>query len=105
MDLNTSLSLTSSELVLSFSSLVLLLIAAWRPAAGRFVSILAVAALVGAGVYAAHFLCMGTQASAFDGLYSNDAFSNFAKLLIYFGAAISLMIAPRYLDRVGAMRA
>lgn len=105
MDLNTSLSLTASEVVLSFSSLVLLLIAAWAPKAGRLVSILAVAALVGAGAYAACFLCAGTQASAFDGLYSNDAFSNFAKLLIYFAAAVSLMISPRYLDRVGAMRA
>ena len=105
MDLNASLGLTASELVLSFSSLLLLLIAAWRADAGRLVSILSVAALVGAGAYAACFLCMGTDASAFGGLYSNDAFSNFAKILVYFAAAISLMIAPRYLDRVGAMRA
>ena len=105
MDLNTSLSLTAPELILSFSSLALLLVAAWRAESGRLLSILAVAALVAAGAFAASFLCAGTDASAFDGLYSNDAFANFAKLLIYFAAAVSLMIAPRYLDRVGALRA
>lgn len=105
MDLDTSLSLTAPEVVLSFSSLALLLIAAWRSNAGRLISILSIAALVGAGTYAASFLCAGTQASAFDGLYSNDAFSNFAKILIYFAAAISLIVAPRFLDRMGAMRA
>lgn len=105
MDLNASLSLTASELVLSFSSLVLLLIAAWRPNAGRLVSILAVAALIGAGAYAACFLCLNTKTSAFDGLYRNDAFANFSKILVYIAAAISLMIAPRYLEKIGAMRA
>lgn len=105
MDLNTSLSLTAPEAILSFSSLVLLLIAAWRSESGRLLSILSVAALVGAGAFVASFLCAGTQALAFDGLYSNDAFGNFAKLLIYFAAAVSLMIAPRYLDRIGALRA
>ena len=35
----------------------------------------------------------------------NDAFSNFAKILIYIAAAISLMIAPRFLEKAGAMRA
>ncbi len=105
MDLNTSLSLTAPELILSFSSLALLLVAAWRAESGRLLSILAVAALVAAGAFAASFLCAGTDASAFDGLYSNDDFANFAKILIYFAAAVSLMIAPRYLDRIGALRA
>lgn len=105
MDLNTSLSLTAPEAVLSFSSLALLLIAAWRTESGRLLSILAVAALIGAGALTASFLCAGTQATAFNGLYSNDAFGNFAKLLIYFAAAVSLMIAPGYLDRVASLRA
>ena len=105
MDLNASLFLTSPEVVLSFSGLALLLLAAWRSEAGRLVSILSVAALVAAGAYAAHFIIIGTQASAFDGLYSNDAFANFSKILVYVAAAISLMIAPKYLEKAGAMRA
>ena len=105
MDLSTSLYLVRPELILSFSSLALLLIAAWRQEAGRLVSILSVVALVGAGAYAVHYLCAGTDASAFEGLYRADAFGSFAKILIYFAAAISLMIAPKALEKMGAMRA
>lgn len=105
MDLNASLFLVRPEAIISFAALALLLVAAWRAEAGRLVSILSVAALVGAGAYALHFLCVGTQSLAFDGLYSNDAFGNFAKILIYIAAAISLMIAPRFLEKAGAMRA
>ncbi|MBK7163449.1 MAG: NADH-quinone oxidoreductase subunit NuoN [Sphingomonadales bacterium] len=105
MDLSTSLYLVRPELILSFSSLALLLIAAWRQEAGRLVSILSVAALVGAGAYAVHYLCAGTDATAFEGLYRADAFGSFAKILIYFAAAISLMIAPKALEKMGAMRA
>ncbi|HEV7233109.1 MAG TPA: NADH-quinone oxidoreductase subunit NuoN, partial [Sphingorhabdus sp.] len=105
MDLNASLFLVRPEAILSFSALALLLVAAWRTEAGRLVSILSVAALVGAGAYVAHFLCVGTQSLAFDGLFSNDAFANFAKVLIYVAAAIALMIAPRFLEKAGAMRA
>jgi NADH-quinone oxidoreductase subunit N len=105
MDLNPSLFLVRSEVILSFASLALLLVAAWRAEAGRLVSIFAVAALVGAGAYVAHFICANTDALAFDGLMVNDTFGNFAKILIYIAAAISLMIAPRFLERAGAMRA
>ncbi len=105
MDLNASLYLVRPEVILSFSSLALLLVAAWRSEAGRLVSILAVAALVGAGAYVVHFLCADTNATAFDGLFGNDAFGNFSKILIYVAAAISLMIAPRFLEKAGAMRA
>ena len=105
MDLNASLFLTRSEVVLSFSGLALLLLAAWRADAGRLISILSVAALVGAGAFAAFFITVETHASAFEGLYSNDAFANFSKILVYFAAAIALMIAPKYLEKAGAMRA
>lgn len=105
MDLNASLFLTRSEVILSFSGLVLLLIAAWRAEAGRLISILSVTALFAASAYAAHFISVGMQASAFDGLYNNDAFANFSKILIYFAAAICLMIAPKYLEKASAMRA
>ncbi len=105
MDLSTSLALMRPELILSFSSLVLLLIAAWRSESGRLVSVLAVASLVGAGTYAAHYFCAGIAADAFDGLYRTDAFGSFAKVLIYFAAAIALVIAPSSLEKSGAMRA
>jgi NADH-quinone oxidoreductase subunit N len=105
MDLSTSLALVRPELVLSFSSLALLLIAAWRAEAGRLVSILSVAALVGAAAYAGSYLCAGVSADAFDGLYRADAFGSFAKILIYIAAAISLVIAPSFLEKMGAMRA
>jgi NADH-quinone oxidoreductase subunit N len=105
MDLNASLYLVRPEAILSFSALALLLLAAWRSGAGRLVSILSVAALVGAGAYVVHFLCAETNAPAFDGLFGNDAFGNFSKILIYVAAAISLMIAPRFLEKAGAMRA
>jgi NADH-quinone oxidoreductase subunit N len=105
MDFATSLALVRPELLLSFSSLALLLLAAWRSDDGRLVSILAVAVLAGAGAFAAQAFCAGTTAFAFDGLFRNDAFSNFAKILIYFAAAVSLMIAPKALEKMGAMRA
>ena len=105
MDLSTSLALVRPELILSFSSLVLLLIAAWRTESGRLVSVLAVAALVGAGAYATHYFCAGISADAFDGLYRTDAFGSFAKVLIYFAAAVALVIAPSSLEKSGAMRA
>ncbi len=105
MDLSASLALVRPELILSFSSLALLLIAAWRDEAGRMVSVLSVAALVGAGAYSAHYFYAGIAADAFDGLYRADAFGSFAKILIYFAAAIALVIAPSSLEKSGAMRA
>ena len=105
MDLSTSLALVRPELILSFSSLVLLLIGAWRPEAGRLVSVFAVAALVGSGAYSAQYFCAGIATDAFDGLYRTDAFGSFAKILIYFAAAIALVIAPPSLEKSGAMRA
>ena len=60
MDLNASLFLVRPEVILSFSALVLLLLSAWRSEAGRLASILAVAALVGAGAYVAQFMASGT---------------------------------------------
>jgi NADH-quinone oxidoreductase subunit N len=105
MEISTSLALVRPELVLSFSSLALLLIAAWRQDAGRLVSILSVAALVGASVFAAQIFCVSSSTDAFDGLYRADSFGSFAKILIYIAAAISLVIAPSFLEKMGAMRA
>jgi NADH-quinone oxidoreductase subunit N len=105
MELNASLSLVRPELILSFSALALLLLAAWREQAGRLISILSVGALVAAAAFVFAFMAKGTDASAFDGLLVNDAFGNFAKILVYIAAAISLIIAPRFLEKTGTMRA
>ncbi|MFN3453173.1 MAG: NADH-quinone oxidoreductase subunit N, partial [Sphingorhabdus sp.] len=88
MELNASLSLVRPEIILSFSALVLLLLAAWMEQAGRLISILAVAALAAAAALTVNSLGSGTASSAFDGLMVNDAFGNFSKLLIYIAAAI-----------------
>jgi NADH-quinone oxidoreductase subunit N len=105
MELNASLSLVRPEIILSFSALGLLLLAAWREQAGRLISILAIAALSAAAAFVINFMLNGTNLSAFDGLLINDAFGNFSKILIFLAAAISLMIAPRFLENAGAMRA
>ena len=105
MDFATSLSLAKPEMVLSFSALALLLLAAWRSEDGRLISVLSVAALVAAAIFAGQALCAGSETSGFSGLFRNDSFSNFAKLLIYFAAALSLVIAPKALEKMGAMRA
>ncbi len=104
MDLGLSLYYTRPELILSFAGLLLLLVAAWRSDSGRMLSILSVTALVAAGAHAIDFMGRPTG-SAFSGLYRMDAFGSFTKILVYIAAAISLMIAPRYLEKAGAMRA
>jgi NADH-quinone oxidoreductase subunit N len=105
MELGQSLTLVAPELVLSFSSLALLLFAAWRSDAGRVLTWLSIAVLGAASFFAAQQFGEGIKAQAFDGLYSADAFSSFAKILIYFAAAVALLIAPKALEKMGAMRA
>ena len=84
MGMNHSLALVAPELILSFSSLALLLLAAWRSDAGRLISWLAVGALIIAGVASVDQwnAAIGRDPSlnlAFDGLYSADSFAQFAK--------------------------
>ena len=108
MDLGISLYFTRPEMILSFAGLALLLLAAWRSDSGRLVSIFSVVALFGAGAYLIEFLTNPSYefgGDAFSGLYRMDAFGSFTKLLVYIAAAISLMIAPKYLEKAGAMRA
>jgi NADH-quinone oxidoreductase subunit N len=104
MGMAQNLSLIAPELVLSFSSLALLLFAAWRAESGRLLSLLSIGVLVAAGFFAAQQFAQGIRAEAFDGLYRADAFSSFAKILIYFAAAMSLLIAPKALAKMGALR-
>ncbi|MBO9723619.1 MAG: NADH-quinone oxidoreductase subunit NuoN [Novosphingobium sp.] len=109
MDWSQSLRLIAPEETLSVASLVLLLVAAWGgDKAAKLISVLAVAALVAAGILVAPALCggaMGAETSAFFGQYRADAFASYAKILIYISAAVSLVVAPAYFDRFKAMRA
>ncbi|HEX8057666.1 MAG TPA: NADH-quinone oxidoreductase subunit NuoN [Novosphingobium sp.] len=109
MDWSTSLRLIAPEELLSVAGLILLLVAAWGgDKASRLISILSVAALVGAAVLVAPALCggaMGPDTVAFMGQFRADAFASFAKILIYGAAAASLIVAPAFFERFRAMRA
>ena len=108
MEFGNSLALVAPELVLTVAGLVLLLAAAWAgDKAARTISILSVSTLTAAAFLVAPALCggaMGPDTVAFLGQYKADAFASFAKLLIYGAAGASLMIAPQYFERFGAMR-
>jgi NADH-quinone oxidoreductase subunit N len=108
MDLQHSLWLIAPEEVLSLAGLALLLVAAWGgDRFARVISILAVATLVAAGCLVAPALwngAAGAGTDAFTGQYRADAFAAFAKLLIYSGAAVTLIVAPAFFDRWRAMR-
>ena len=109
MDFLHSLFAVSAEDLLSTSVLVLLLVAAWGgDKASRAISIVAFAVLVGAAALAVTALTAGAggaATSAFGGHIKLDAFAAFAKLLIYVGSGVTLIVAPAYFDRFKAMRA
>ncbi len=104
MSNTASILLTLPELILSLGSLALLMVAAFvGDRATRAISwagafILAIAAV-------AALFPVGGGGVAFDGLYRADAFSAFAKVLIYLAAAVSIIIAPRFFERGGPLRA
>ncbi|MEL6876122.1 MAG: NADH-quinone oxidoreductase subunit NuoN [Pseudomonadota bacterium] len=108
MDYTISLIFTLPEILLTISSLVLLLIAAYGGIkSARLVTILSVAALAGSSMVVLEFLTNPSYefgGDAFGGLYRMDAFGSFAKLLIYFAAIVCLMIAPRFFKAGGEYR-
>ncbi|MFM6832417.1 MAG: NADH-quinone oxidoreductase subunit NuoN, partial [Novosphingobium sp.] len=108
-DFARSLWLVAPETLLSVVGLVLLLVAAWSgDKASRAISVAAVAALAACAFLVAPALwgaAMGADTEAFGGQYRADAFAAFAKLLIYAGAGVTLMVAPSFFDRFKAMRA
>jgi len=101
MSLSSSLLLVLPEEILSLGALALLLVAAWAgDGKTRLISWLSVALLAAAGV------ALGCASGVgFDGLYHADAFSRFAKVLIYGAAAVSIVIAPRFFEQGSALRA
>ena len=109
MNLVDSLRLGAPEEWLSVAGLGLLMVAAWGgDKAARLIGQLAIAALVIAGVVVAPSLTghlSGPAVAAFQGQYSGDAFAAFGKLLIYVSAIVTLIVAPRFFERSGGMRA
>lgn len=109
MDLAHSLLLAAPHEVLSLAGLVLLLIAAWGgDKASRLISVLAVATLVGVTVMSLPALCggmMGPETDGFFGQIRSDAFSAFARVLIYGASAVTLIVAPSFFERSNEMRA
>jgi len=98
-----SIFFTLPEVILSVSGLLLLLAAAWGgDSRTSLISIASVAALAAAAVTAVN---PATQGEAFHGLYVSDAFSTFAKVLIYGAAAVAIIIAPRFFAREAGLRA
>ena len=104
-----SLRLIAAEDILSISGLLLLLVAGWwGDRAARFITGACVLALAGAAVFTVPALSggvMGHEASVFFGQYAEDSFAAYAKLLIYGAAVASLLVAPAFFERLGAMRA
>ncbi len=98
MDYAANLAMTLPELVLGIGAVALMLVAAWAgPASTRAVSWAAVAILLGAGI--ALTGPAGSGGDAFDGLYRADAFSTFAKVLIYGATAVAVLMAPGFFQR------
>jgi NADH-quinone oxidoreductase subunit N len=99
-----SLSLTLPELILSAGALTLLMVAAFG--GDRLTNAISWGSV---GLLAAASLALlgpsGAGGIAFDGMYHADAFAAFAKLLIYIAAAVSVIIAPPFFARGGALRA
>ncbi len=109
MDYANSFALVLPEIVLALSGLLLLLVAAWGgDKAARLVSIAAAVALGGAFALAAVAVCSGAgglDTIAFAGQFRADAFAGLAKLMIYAASGAALIVAPRFFERAGAMRA
>jgi len=104
MPVSQSLALTLPELILSVGSLALLMVAAFAgDRATRTISWLAVALFVAASL--ALLGPAGHGGEAFDGLYRADSFAAFSKLLIYIAAAVTMIVAPRFFERNGNLRA
>lgn len=109
MDLAASLALIAPELVLSISGLVLLLAGAWLgDKSSSALSILACVVLGACFFLVAPSVCagaIGPDTLAFEGQFAADGFAGMTKLMIFAAAGAALVVAPRFFDRVNAMRA
>jgi NADH-quinone oxidoreductase subunit N len=98
--------ISAPEVILASGAIVLMLVAAWRGDKATVpIGWAAVLLLVAAGVMLTG--PAGHAGTAFDGLYSGDAFAGFAKLLIFAATAACILVAPGFFGRDGgeALRA
>lgn len=108
MDYRLSLIFTLPEIILTVSGLIMILIAAWGGVkSARLITILSVAALFGASAFTLDLLinpAFADGGNAFNGLYRMDSFGSFSKLLVYFAAIVSLVVAPRFFNQSASYR-
>ena len=109
MSLLQALGAVEVEELISVATLVLLLAAAWLGDKGaRTIAIASFAVLVAACLMVVPALAGGAGGAAsfaFGGHLRMDAFAAFAKILIYAGAGVTLIIAPGFFARFDGMRA
>ena len=109
MSYASSLYFTGAEIGLSLTGLALLLVCAWGgDKAARSVTILAVAALIGAAIFSGNLFSLaadGLPGRAFGDLYRADAFGSLAKILVYLASAAVLVVTPRFFAHTGSYRA
>ncbi len=108
MDFMPSFTLISPELVLGLVGLALVLVAAYGgDKYARLSSIIAAAAFGGAFALVAPAVCAGASGPdtlAFGGLFRADAFAGIAKLMIFAASGATLVIAPRFFEKIGWMK-
>ena len=103
MTLQADLLVLLPELVLALGAMALLLLGAvGGEKTASAISWGAIALLVAAG--ALTILVVPEQASAFHGAFIADGFSRFAKILILIGAALSILLAGEFFERIALSR-
>ena len=89
---------TAPELLLTVASLVLLLMAAWLgDRSGWLLTWLGVLALIGSALLVPAVRDEG--GTAFGGLFIADRFAAFAKILVFLGAAVAMLMAKSWFAR------
>ena len=88
------------EEILCIGALVLMLVAAWGgDRAARAITWLGVLLLVAAGALVPGVLPGSATGTAFGGLFVADSFAAFAKLIIYAGAGVAMLMAMSWFGR------
>jgi len=99
-----SFALILPEEILTVSSIILLLMCAWMgDKSGRLITWLGVGALLLAAIWVPGI--SGSGGIAFDGLFIGDRFAAFAKILVYIGAAVAMLMAMNWFGRDKDFRA
>ncbi len=105
MELASSFYFSAAEIGLSLSGLVLLMVCAFGGnAKARLVTILAVAALFGAMIFTIDLFNIGGVERAWGGVFVQDRFASFAKVLIYLACIACLIVTPQFFDRAQEYR-